>query len=170
MTYIFDSIIIFYVMGLFVCSNYVFDAYGRLPWKISLKNSNQMITIFHLPFYRDSETFAPRFWQPICFTGWLYLGSNFSVFPVQPLISLVFLNIFYFIFFHFSNDLWVKISEMHGWFHLLLAIGSISTKSWGSRRESPPRNFNKGQSWRSSIPRSQVICSRPSRISEIKKK
>ena len=112
-------------MGLFVCSNYVFDAYGRLPWKISLKNSNQMITIFHLPFYRDSETFAPRFWQPICFTGWLYLGSNFSVFPVQPLISLVFSSIFY--FFHFWNDLWVS-NNWNAWFHLLLAIGPFSTK------------------------------------------
>ena len=54
-----------------------------------------MITISHLPCYRDSETFASRFWRPMCFTGWLHLGSSFSVFEVQPLISLVFLNIFY---------------------------------------------------------------------------
>ena len=65
-----------------------------------------MIRNSHLPFYRDSETFASRFWRPICFTGWLQLGSNLSVFQVQSLISLVFLNTFNFL--HFSNDWWVN--------------------------------------------------------------
>ena len=71
-----------------------------------------MIQIFHQPFYHDSGTFASSFWQTICFTDWLQLNSNISVFPGQPLISLVFLNIFY--FFHFSNDLWVN-NNLNAW-------------------------------------------------------
>ena len=102
----FDSIIIFYVMGLFVHSTYVFEVYRRLPQKNSLTNSIQMIRNSNLSFYRDSETFASRFWRPICFIGWLQLGSNLSVFQVQSLISLVFLNTFNFL--HFSNDWWVN--------------------------------------------------------------
>ena len=57
----FDSIIIFYVMGQFVYTTYVFEVYRRLPQKNSLTNSIQMITISYIPFYRDSETFASRF-------------------------------------------------------------------------------------------------------------
>ena len=53
----FDSIISFYVMGLFVYSTYVFNDHRRLPLKISFQIS--------------------------------------LIFPVQPLISLVFWNIFY---------------------------------------------------------------------------
>ena len=99
----FDSIIIFHVMGLFVCWTYALKVHRRLPLIISLTNSNQMITIFHLPFYRDSETFLTRFSQPTCFTSWLHLGSKFSVSTACLWYNSDIFNIFY--FFHFPNDL-----------------------------------------------------------------
>ena len=100
----FDSIISFYVMGLFVYSTYVFSAHRRLPLKISFTNSIKVIKIFHKPFYCDSKTFTSRFWLTMCFTGWLHLSSNISVFSVQPLIFLTFFNIFYVFIFRMSYE------------------------------------------------------------------
>ena len=72
--------------------------------KISRKNSILMITIFRIPFNRDSKTFASRFWRTMCFTGWLHLSSNISVFfGSTAYISDIFQ---YILCFHFSNVLW----------------------------------------------------------------
>ena len=99
----FDSIISFYVMGLFVYSTYVFSAHRRLPLKISFTNSIKVIKIFHKPFYCDSKTFASRFWLTMCFTGWLHLGSNISAFSgPTAYISGIFK---YILCFHSSNVL-----------------------------------------------------------------
>ena len=111
-----------------------------------------MITIFHIPFSRDSKTFASRFLQTMCFTGWLHMSSYISTFSVST--SYIFLNIFQ--FFHFSNDLWVN-NNWNAWLIPSPACYWFGfNKKWGSRRESPPSSFNQGQSWQSSIPRSQV--------------
>ena len=92
------------------------------------------------------------------FTDWLHL-NYLCFYGSTAYISDIFKYILFFSIFEWL----VKkiITEMHGWLHLLLAIGSVSKKWWGSRRESPPSSFNQGQSWRRSIPRSQVTCIRP---------
>ena len=144
-------------MGLFVYTTNVFDVHRHLPFKISLTTSIKMIKIYNKPFYCDSKAFASRFWLTMCSpAGYIYIIS----FLRSNRLYLWNFQI-YFIFFNFR----MTCEKNHNWNAWLITSPACYwfgfKKWWGSRRESPPSSFNQGQSWRRSIPRSQVTCIRP---------
>ena len=84
----------------------------------SLTTSIKMIKIFHKPFYCDSKAFASRFWLTMCSpAGYIYIISFLTV---QPLISLVFLDIFY------CSNFQMTCERSYNWNALLISSPACS--------------------------------------------